>query len=228
MSHVLDRPVWNALATCHAAHAEGGPLARRYDPTIIPFAAARDASAASLAALATLPRQGEQMMLAQRDPIVVPSGLATAVAGAVAQMVLQRPPPPVSDARIERLGEADAAGMLALAALTNPGPFTLRARALGDFFGIRIDGRIAAMAGERMKVAGYSEVSGVCSHPDFRGRGLARVLSAFMTRRVLSRGETPFLHTFTTNTAAIGLYESLGYKTRAVLNVAMVQKGEMA
>lgn len=224
MSHPLDRPAWNALTTRHAALAEGGALARRYPPSIIPFAGARDASEESVRALGALPRPGETMAIVQADPIVVPPGLAAFLTTSVAQMILLRRPEMPGDARIEKLGEEDAAEMLALATLTNPGPFTLRAQALGAFFGIRIDGRLAAMAGERMNLAGHAELSGVCTHPDFRGRGLSRALSAFVSHRFLDRGDTPILHAFATNAPAISLYESMGFETRAVLNVAMVGK----
>ena len=223
MAHVLDRPIWNALATRHAELAEGGALARRYDPSIVPFAAARDDSRESLAALAALPRPGEFMALAEPDAVAPPPGFVVVRAGPAVQMTLARAPDPVADARIERLTETDAAEMLALAGLTQPGPFTLRAQALGDFFGVRIDGRLAAMAGERMKQEGYAELSGVCAHPDFRGRGLARLLSVFVARRILARGETPYLHAWADNVAAIGLYDSIGFQTRTMLNFAIIQ-----
>ncbi len=118
--------------------------------------------------------------------------------------------------------------MLDLATLTKPGPFTLKAQALGEFFGVRIDGRLAAMAGVRMKQEGFTEVSGVCTHPDFQGRGLGRLLSVFMTHRIVERGETPYLHAYATNDAAIGLYKKIGYELRAELQVAVVRTGETA
>jgi predicted GNAT family acetyltransferase len=226
--HTLDRPAWNALAGRQADLAEGGPLARRFRPDIVPFAAARDDSAESLAALAALPRPDEVMALVEAQVPVVPPGFATVVSGKLVQMVLSRAPGPVADARIEPLSEADAAEMLALAQLTEPGPFTLKAQALGTFFGIRIDGRLAAMAGERMKQDGYAELSGVCSHPDFRGRGLARLLSVFITHRILARGDTPFLHAWDDNAPAIRLYESIGYELRSMMNVAMVRPANPA
>ncbi len=224
MTHVLDRPAWNALNGPHASLAEGNALARRYRPDIIPFAAARDDQAQSLAALAALPRPGEDMLLAEAGSIALPPGVAVKARTAVVQMVLAHAPEPVADARIEPLNGTDAEEMLALALLTKPGPFTLGAQALGTFFGVRIDGRIAAMAGERMKQKGYAELSGVCSHPDFRGRGLARLLSVFVMRRMLDRGETPYLHAYTTNTPAITLYETIGFEKRTTLNIAVVRK----
>ena len=128
MSHVLDRPAWNALATRHAALAEGGPLARRYPPAIIPFGAARDDGGESLAALAALLGPGETMLMAETAPLAIPPGLAVEATATIVQMILARPLPAVADPRITPLAEADAAEMLALATLTRPGPFT-RARA---------------------------------------------------------------------------------------------------
>jgi predicted GNAT family acetyltransferase len=97
---------------------------------------------------------------------------------------------------------------------------------MGTFIGIRVDGRLAAMAGERMRFPGYTEVSGVCTHPDFRGRGYARRLSAAVAARIEDRGERPFLHAWKTNQAAISLYESLGFTLRAEVNVAVVKRPE--
>jgi ribosomal protein S18 acetylase RimI-like enzyme len=222
VTHALDRPVWSALLGRQAALSEGGALARRYDPRIVPFAAARDGSEEAVAALGALVRPGESMILLQADKIVLPRGFAAEMSATGVQMILARPPPKVRDARIERLGGVDAAEMLELAILTKPGPFTLKAQALGEFFGVRIDGRLAAMAGERMKQDGFAEISGVCTHPDFRGRGLARLLSVFMAHRILERGETPYLHAYATNEAAIGLYESIGFELRCEVNVAVV------
>jgi ribosomal protein S18 acetylase RimI-like enzyme len=224
MSHVLDRPVWAALTTKQAHLAEGGPLAFRFPRDIVPFAAARDGSDEAIAALAALARPGDDMVLPEANELVIPPGFATVFAAPLVQMMLVREPAEIPDARIVPLGEADAAEMLDLATLTRPGPFTLKARALGPFVGIRIDGRLAAMAGERMKQDGFEEVSGICTHPDFRGRGLARVLSVFVTRRTSARGVTPYLHAFASNDAAIRLYESIGFAIRRELNVAMIRK----
>jgi len=226
MTHPLDRPVWSALAGRHAALAEGGDLARRYRPDVVPFAAARDASAESLAALAALPRPGETMALMEANALTLPPGFVAVVAAPGVQMLLAHTPAPLADQSIERLSEADAPEMLALAQLTEPGPFTLKAQALGEFFGVRIDGRLAAMAGVRMQQEGFVEVSGVCAHPDFRSHGLARRLSVFVTRRILERGETPYLHAWARNAPAIRLYESIGYALRSTMNVAAIRKAD--
>ena len=112
--------------------------------------------------------------------------------------------------------------MLALAQLTEPGPFLPRTHTMGRFMGIRINGRLAAMAGERMRFPGFTEVSGVCTHPDFRGRGLARRLSSIVAHAIQLRHEQPFLHAWTTNYAAVSLYERLGFTRRATVQVAVL------
>ena len=113
------------------------------------------------------------------------------------------------------LGDADAAEMLALATLTKPGPFFSRTHQLGDFIGVRVDGQLVAMAGQRMRPDGYTEASGVCVHPDHRGKGYAARLLREVTATILATGEKAFLHSYASNATAIGLYESLGYRGRA-------------
>ncbi|MBB5537279.1 GNAT family N-acetyltransferase [Rhizobium giardinii] len=222
MSHILDRPIWSALATRHAALAEGSPLARRYQPSVSAFAAARDDRPESLEALGRLAARDEILLLAEANEIVLPRGLQILSTADLVQMTAEQHLPLVSDPRIEQLGEADAAEMLALATLTKPGPFSIRAQAFGNFWGVKIDGRLVAMAGERMKQPGYTELSGVCTHPDVRGKGLARLLSRFVAGQIFAKGDQPYLHAYVTNTAAIALYETIGFKIRSPINVAVV------
>lgn len=218
----LDRPVWASLL--HQPHwGDGGPLARRFRPDINRFAAAQDEGAQSLAALGRLVGPGDDAVyLAQVPRIAVPPGLLAVKEALGVQMVAARRLS--ADEDVQTLGEADAAEMLALATLTEPGPFLPRTHTMGRFVGIRIDGRLAAMAGERMRFPGHVEVSGVCTHPDFRGRGLARRLSAAVTAHIQHRGEQAFLHAWTSNTAAIALYESLGFVTRTTVNIAVLKR----
>jgi predicted GNAT family acetyltransferase len=166
----------------------------------------------------------DAVFLAQVPSIAVPPGLLVAKAAQGVQMLATRRLAGDDGAGLALLGDADAAEMLALATLTEPGPFLPRTHTMGRFVGIRIDGRLAAMAGERMRFPGHVEVSGVCTHPDFRGRGLARRLSAAVTADIQRRGEQAFLHAWTTNTAAIALYESLGFVTRTALNIAVLKR----
>jgi|SRR5581483_7945511 len=224
MRHPLDRPVWTALSTRQAQFAEGGALAKRYIPSIVPFASTPDNDAQSLCALDDLVPPGERIFLAQADDLALSEKFSKVAEARVVQMIAIERVDPIPDARIEKLTGADAEEMLSLATLTKPGPFTLRAAALGEFFGIKIGGRLAAMAGERMKQPGYSELSGVCSHPDFRGGNLGKILSLHVADRIFARGETPYLHAYTTNAAAIRLYESIGFRLRCELNVAVAER----
>jgi predicted GNAT family acetyltransferase len=214
--------VWSALTSRHARFAEGGLLARRYPASIVPFASTGTDDAESLTALASLVAPGDTIYMAQADPIVLPKELEAKVTADAVQMIAEGPMAAVADERIRPLGPADAAEMLELATLTKPGPFTLRAMDLGEFFGIRIDGRLAAMAGERMKQTGFAELSGVCVHPDFRGQGFARLLSLFVAGRIAARRETAYLHAYASNQAAISLYEQIGFRLRTKMHVAVV------
>ncbi|RWA58189.1 GNAT family N-acetyltransferase [Mesorhizobium sp. M4B.F.Ca.ET.190.01.1.1] len=224
MNHLLDRPIWSALSSRHQSFAQGDSLAKRYRPSIVPFAATAADDTASLEALGRLIPPLESSIVVQADAIVLPAALSAISTASLVQMIAEQPVQAVSDERIRRLTQHDAAEMLALAALTKPGPFTLEALSLGDFWGVKIDGRLAAMAGERMKQPGYTELSGVCSHPDFRGGGLARRLSLFVANQIMTRGEIPYLHAYASNVAAIGLYESIGFRLRSMMNMAVVQR----
>lgn len=223
--HMLDRPVWASLSTYHAALSEGNSLARRFARDVNLFAAACDDAEAALAALAGLVRPGENVFLLQVPEIVIPPGLTAVKTALGVQMVATRRVPAEEAAGdAVTLSDVDAPEMLALATLTDPGPFLSRTHAMGGFRGIRIDGRLVAMAGERMRFPGFTEVSGVCTHPDFRGRGLARRLSTVVAAKIEARGETPFLHAWNTNAAAISLYEKLGFRRRCEVNVAVLTR----
>jgi predicted GNAT family acetyltransferase len=223
--HPLDRPVWASLIGAHAHLSVGGAQARRYQPDVNRFAATPDDGPEALAALAALLTPGDSVFLAQVPELVVPPGLRIAKQGVCVQMLATRTLRDDGGAdELLRLGEPDAADMLALATLTEPGPFLPRTHVMGDFLGVRQGGRLLAMAGERFRVPGYAEVSGVCTHPDARGMGLARRLSAAIAARIQARGEQPFLHAWETNTAAIALYETLGFRLRSQVHVAVLER----
>lgn len=222
---MLDRPVWAALSTRHLSLSVGGVLARRYAADVNLFASACDDTPAALGALADLVPPGDRVFLLQVPEIVVPAGLVSVKAAKGVQMIAtRRVQAAAADEDIVALTDADAAEMLALARLTEPGPFLTRTHIMGAFRGIRIDGRLAAMAGERFRFPGHTEVSGVCTHPDFRGRGLARRLSTAVAAGIESRGERPFLHAWRTNRPAISLYESLGFEIRAEVDVKVLER----
>ncbi|MGO6816034.1 GNAT family N-acetyltransferase [Rhizobium leguminosarum] len=224
MTHILDRPIWSALETAHANRAEGGKSARRYPPSIVPFAASADDAPESLDALETLPSRDETMILVESGPIAIPPGLAVVAEASVVQMLAERPHERLSDSRIQPLTETDAADMLDLATLTKPGPFTLRAQSLGSFWGIRSEGRLVAMAGQRMRQTGFTELSGLCTHPDFQARGLGTLLFRFVAGEIASSGDTAYLHAYAANTSAISLYETQGFALRSEMNMRVVKR----
>lgn len=210
--HPLDRATWSALHMRHARFAlvQGG--ARRYDPAYGVFAAVESRSEADLASLAALVATHGDVALLDADPPVDAPGLAVVSQDLGARMIATAlTPAPSPDVAITSLDEADIPAMLALAALTEPGPFFERTPLLGDFFGVKIDGQLVAMAGERMKPEGFTEVSGVCTHPAHRGHGYAGALMRLVSQRTLDRGETPFLHAYASNHGAIALYKRLGF-----------------
>ena len=214
--HPLDRPVWSAFTSrqSHLALVDGPAL--RVHPDFGLFAATADDAPESLAALGRLVRAhgGEVGLVERIDPPPVPG--ATVVSRALCwQMTAEAlaEPKPV-DFAIAPLSDADGPDMLALATLTKPGPFFWRTHQLGEFVGVKIDGRLVAMAGERMRPEGFTEVSGVCVHPDRRGRGYAARLMLHVAGKILARGETPFLHSYADNAGANALYQALGFRLR--------------
>ncbi len=223
MSHPLDRPVWTALSGRQAAFAAGDARALRYRAGVNILAAAADASSESQAALAALVPPGTAIATVEAEEMPVPPGLTVTKQAMLVQMVAERPAPPEPLDFID-LGDADAAEMLALATLTEPGPFVAATHTLGEFIGVRIDGRLAAMAGERMRAPGLTEVSAVCTHPDFRGRGFAGRLMRVVMARIVARGEKPFLHSYASNVGAIALYETLGFRVRREMVATFLER----
>ena len=224
VEHVLDRPILSALRSRHSAFAEGGTHAFRYPAEVSPFAAAIDGSDEALAALSGLLVPGRSaILLGVNESPLPPNAVAEHVVGAV-QMLAVSVTPPEEDFPFLELSDADAAEMLALATLTKPGPFMSRTHDFGGYIGIRVEGRLVAMAGHRLKVPGFIEVSAVCTHPDFRGKGYASFLMRVAAARIQAGGDTPFLHTYAANTGAIKLYETLGFVHRADMRVMVVRR----
>jgi predicted GNAT family acetyltransferase len=217
----LDRPIWTALTTRQAPLAEINGAARRYPADIAPFADVADFSPASFAALHSMMRENEPAVLFTPDP-VVPTGPLEIVMAATGEQMTGMPDAVEGNFDIAALGDADAPQMRALVEITRPGPFGARTHTLGRFFGIRVDGRLAAMTGERMAPADHTEMTAVCVHPDFRGRGFAQALLAHVARQIAARGEVPFLHVFSDNASAIALYKRQGMSIRRRFHVTVL------
>ena len=226
-AHILDRPVWATLTGRQGHLAVRHGAAIRMSPDHGLFAAIPDNSAESLAALGELVREmGPVGLVEPAGPPPIPG--TEVVSSAVCLQMVAETVAAGWDAPFDMLplADADAAEMLALATLTKPGPFFARTHQLGAFVGVRVEGRLVAMAGERMRPDGYTEASGVCVHPDHRGQGYAARLLREVTARILDRGDKAFLHSYADNATAIGLYESLGYRGRSEVVFTVVKPAE--
>lgn len=210
--HVLDNAAWASLTGPHRHLAETVGLAVRYKADVSPFVAIADPhDPRSWADLATLVGPGNSFALAGvRD---LPEGWATGQSAQGVQMVATSPRD-APDPEALPLGPDDVPEMLDLVARTKPGPFLPRTVEMGAYFGIRRGGRLVAMAGERLRPPGFTEISAVCTDDGHRGQGLAGRLVRHVAAGIRGRGDTPFLHAAAANTGAIRLYESMGFTLR--------------
>ena len=224
---LLDNPILNALLTEHESLALVDGLARRYPAAIGPLAGTPDQSQASYDALRQLASPNGLVALFLHDPPLLPQGWSLFRGGILTQMICLRPNLNEAstlerDVTRRRLGSADVAAMMELARLTEPGPFRERTIELGKFHGIFAGGRLLSMAGQRMRVPGFVEVSAVCTHPEARGRGYAGVVMREVLRDIADEDRTPFLHAFDDN-PAVRLYQRLGFTHRSSFHLAVIQ-----
>lgn len=225
----LDNPVWWALTGTQRHLGTTGPFAARFDPEVSPFGALSDEpTEAHWEDLSTLAGPGGMVALINPEGRDLRLGTGWTVEWQLrgVQMVGDRVasgrgPSPGSDPRVasdptpQPLGADDVADMLALVAVARPGPFLVRTVEFGGYLGVGSEGRLVAMAGERLRPAGYAEVSAVATAPSHRRQGLAGRLVGAVAAAIIERDETPFLHAAATNTDAIRLYESMGFLTRS-------------
>lgn len=219
--HVLDRPIWNALSTRHADVVVGSILAKRYPSDLLPFADMSGDEKENWDALVELLNPGEQCILIQKDPITVKASIPAIFANGL-QMVAAETVQGDLHADVVKLGHEHIPQIMELCALTHAAPMRAKTPSLQKFWGILSDGQLIAMAGERFKHPGFSEISAVCTHPEHRGKGLAKTLTMHLVRQIRSQDETPYLHVYATNKAAIALYESLGFDVRMPVYSAVI------
>ncbi|PXW29101.1 UNVERIFIED_CONTAM: FR47-like protein [Williamsia faeni] len=220
---VLDNAMWESMIGAHLHLSEGTTRARRYLPTISPFVGVGDLSdQQTWADLVELIGPGEQVAL----PVEVsnlPDGWQDVTSGPGVQMVATETLKPRPEPEAIVLGAEDVPEMLELIDRTKPGPFAPETYRLGTYLGIRREGRLIAMAGERLHPPGWTEISAVCTDAEYRGEGLATRLVLAVAHGIYARGETPFLHAAATNTNAIELYKHLGFRLRTNITFTVVQ-----
>lgn len=223
MSHPLDNPVWQSLASHHALLASRTANAARYPAQVAPFVAVDIAGEAAATQVATLVDVGESVLFVGPAPLLS-SAWKAEPAVAIAQMTCAVRLSAGEGPPIVELSQAGVADMLALTALVYPHYFRPRTIEMGRYFGIYDGTTLAAMAGERMRFDGHYEISAVCTHPDYGGRGYARQLMAMLTNDILDSGCVPFLHVSHQNVRAKALYEQIGYRFRADIALTAVRR----
>jgi predicted GNAT family acetyltransferase len=211
--HDLDNPIHASLLTRHRAFAQESGAARRYPREVAPFLGVRSGDEDVASALTDLVGPDDTVYLLGLAPRVSTDWSLKAYAP-LAQMVCDAPIPVTDGPEIVALDAQHRDEVLALTALVYPHYFRPRTMELGRYFGIHVGGRLAAMIGERLGTDHARELSAICTHPDFLGRGFARRLTAMLTNDLLARGQQPFLHVSHENTRAVALYRQLGYRVR--------------
>src|SRR5579863_4312377 len=217
----LDNPIWFALTTEHRTLARSHGLARRYPPDISPFAALLHPTNDAFADLRQMVSPDEHVALFTASPVDVPGDWQIERSRWIDQMICEDSlvPPPVAPLP---LSSTDVPEMLELTAATEPGPFSPQTIQMGSYFGIRAgDGRLVAMAGERLRSTAFTEISAVCTHPEFRGRGYAQALTTFLAAQIQAAGKIPFLHVKSENGAKV-VYQKIGFRVRAAIYLTVI------
>jgi GNAT superfamily N-acetyltransferase len=224
LQQLLANVIWHSLTGPQADVSTGTDAARRYAPGFSPIVAFADVEHPDLAALVPYCEPGEHLYCGGWSG-PAPAGWQIDAEATMFTMVWQAPAP-MADGTVAavQLGAEHVPQMLDLVALTKPGPFGPRTIELGEYFGVFEGPRLVAMAGERIFAGPLREISGVCTHPDFQGRGLARGLMQILLRRQMQRGETPFLHVLRDNPSAHGMYERMGFRDHRELTVRVLSR----
>jgi len=227
VAHPLDNVIWRALNSSQAHLGRSHNQASKFHKEVSLLGGFANPSTDNYESMSALLDPGERVGLFLEEPPGPPAGWTVILTLPLLQMIGEAGRVPAhrkENSLITPLSEADVSEMLALTKLTKPGPFAKRTREMGDYFGIRVNGQLVAMAGERLRVPGHTEVSAVCTHPDHLGKGYATALVALIMGRIQERGERPFLHVRGDNERAIALYEGLGFKKRPMQHYAILEK----
>ena len=228
MLHVLDNMIWNAITSGNKNIAVVDGDIGYYRPDIAPFAGMKEFTEENLQKLHAFIPVNRKVAISSLNKmehntskwkLLQPMDVTQMIYEYEVNFFKTR-----SSELIVPLTDEHIPQMLELTELTKPGPFLQRTIEFGNYFGIFINGRLAAMTGQRMHPLPYMEVSAVCTHPDFRGKGYAKALMLHVMKIILDNSFIPFLHVLTSNTTAIKLYESIGYRIRRELFVDMVQR----
>jgi predicted GNAT family acetyltransferase len=218
----LDNPVWHALNSYHNHLAIRGEGTARYQPDIFSAAATLENSSVGFSNLRGLVETNEIVGVLGALPKDLPGWEVIFIDQARQFIHENLKPAKRVDAVV--LTAEDVPEILDLVNLAQPGPFSPRAIELGQYLGVRQDGHLVAMAGQRLHLPGFCEVSTVCTHPDYRGRGYGGALTTMVAESILERHETPFLHVAPGNNRALRLYQKLGFRIRTEIQLSMLKR----
>ena len=222
--HPLDNHLWNALNGPLASESRAVGRVRLLSPDIGSVAALETVSPANAHSLASAIPLGAEILAIAPMPLESSHELQVLHIKPVQQMVAVRPAPPVQAIATTKLCAADFSKMLALVDIARPGPLGPRAMELGGFRGIFEGDELVALAGERLRLEGYTEVATVCTHPDYRGRGFGRAVASAVVQGIVDSGSVPFLGVDVGNTPATRLYEQLGFAHRSTFYLSLVRR----
>jgi ribosomal protein S18 acetylase RimI-like enzyme len=218
----LDNPAWHALNSYHNHLAIRGERAVRYPPDIFSAAATLENSSLEFTNLKGLVETNEIVGVLGALPEDLP-GWEVIFIDQARQFIHENLKPAKPVDAVVLTGE-DVPEILDLVNLAQPGPFAPRAIELGQYLGVRQDGHLVAMAGQRLHLPRFCEASTVCTHPNYRGRGYAGALTTMVAETILARQETPFLHVAPGNDRALRLYLKLGFRVRTEIQVSILKR----
>jgi predicted GNAT family acetyltransferase len=227
MKHVLENPAWNALTAGNQELANGNDFVKYFDKEVSPFAGLIENTAENFALLYNIIPANRPVLFVATQETEIPSPWKVLNYIKGLQMVydINTDKPEVeTQADIVPLTAADIPQMLDLTKLTSPGPFEARTIAFGHYHGVFDNNKLVAMAGQRLHCLNHAEISAVCTHPDYLGKGYARQLLMQQVTRIIKAGETPFLHVRYNNDRAVKVYQSLGFYTRTYVHFYVIQK----
>ncbi|MBN8836941.1 MAG: GNAT family N-acetyltransferase [Sphingobacteriia bacterium] len=225
MNHLLDNPVWEALSTTQHAFNMGSAVVKFFPEDIAPFLAMADWNAAAVNTLLQQIPVNRNFSILMAETVSIPPSLKLVFTIPLYQMVCNNFSPVTSQAHQPvELTEQHVEQMLELTAKTKPGPFFKRTYLFGNYIGIIHHNRLAAMAGERLQMPGFTEISAVCAEPEFLGKGYAATLVCEAAAKIIGMGNTPFLHVRQDNVRAIALYKKLGFTIRRNIFFAIFKK----
>jgi ribosomal protein S18 acetylase RimI-like enzyme len=221
----LDNPCWYSLSETHKHFSIGPQDLKRYQPQIVSFAAFNPERKNILHQLDAVTNPGDSFFLIGEFS-GLPDNYTIETALPCVQMICHKPVSLKITAAIEPLNETDDDDIISLINKTLPGYYLRGTRLMGDYFGIRVNGELIAMTGERMRMNGLTEISAVVTHPQHTGRGYAQQLVAYTSNKNFDTGIIPFLHTAATNERAIKVYELLGYTTRRIIDFTRIKRNQ--